>query len=105
MDLKTIAMYFIVKKLDRMGKLGGDQEGQHTEERNLAKGIPDYLTKTNKGQKAIEKAKKDLVNKGWLMKRKKTGEWHYWLFHQKINEILDFKTKMEIWEKTEKNFL
>lgn len=91
MELKKLAMYYIIKKLDRMGKWSGRKQGQHTEERNLTKGMPDSLMKNNKGKKAIEKAKKELVNRAWLIKRKKTKEWHYWLNYHKVEEILKNK--------------
>ncbi len=103
MELKDLAIYHIIKKLDRMGKWGGLDTGQHTEERNLIKGMPDILIRSKKGKKSIEKAKKELENKGWIIKRKKTGEWHYWLNLSKEKEILEFKNKMNRLENNNKN--
>ena len=53
----------------------------HTEEKNLVKGLPSHL----RGGKIVEKAVKE-----FLIKSKKTGEWHVSLNPQKRKEIYRF---------------
>lgn len=93
----AVAIFFIIETLDRRNKWGGKEQGQHTPERYLISGMPILLKQDRRGKKIIEKAKKYLVNQGYLIKRKKTGEWHYWLFKGRENEILDYLKEMETW--------
>jgi len=58
----------------------------HTEEINLTKGLPSHL----RGAKIVEKAIKELYQKEFLIKSKKTGEWHVSLNPQKKKEIYRF---------------
>ena len=58
----------------------------HTEETNLVKGLPSHL----RGEKIVEKAVKELCQKEFLIKLKKTGEWHVSLNPQKRKEIYKF---------------
>jgi len=58
----------------------------HTEETNLVKGLPSHL----RGEKIVEKALKELYQKEFLLKSKKTGEWHVSLNLQKRKEIYRF---------------
>ncbi len=58
----------------------------HTEEKNLVKGLPHHL----RGNKLVGKAIKELYNSGFLMKLKKTGEWHVSLNPKKKEEIYRF---------------
>ena len=60
--------------------------GSHTEETNLVKGLPSHL----RGDKIVEKAIKELYQKEFLLKSKKTGEWHVSLNPQKKKEIYNF---------------
>ena len=48
--------------------------GKHTDVRNLRKGFPTNITSTKEGQKLIDKAIKELINDGWLLSKKSTGE-------------------------------
>lgn len=58
----------------------------HTEEINLVKGLPSHL----KGEKIVEKAIKELYQREFLIKSKKTGEWHVSLNPHKKKEIYRF---------------
>ena len=58
----------------------------HTEEKNLVKGLPKHL----RGTKIVEKAIKELFQKDFLLKAKKTGEWHISLNPRKKEEIYRF---------------
>jgi len=58
----------------------------HTEATNLPKGLPSHL----RGEKIVEKALKELYQKEFLLKSKKTGEWHVSLNPQKRKEIYRF---------------
>ena len=58
----------------------------HTEEANLVKGLPSQL----RGEKIVEKAIKELYQKEFLIKSKKTREWHVSLNPQKRKEIYKF---------------
>ena len=58
----------------------------HTEERNLVKGLPAHLV----GSKIVERAIKELYKLNFLIKLKKTGEWHISLNPRKKEEIYRF---------------
>jgi len=58
----------------------------HTEEKNLVKGLPSHL----RGTKIVEKAIKELYQLEFLIKSKKTGEWHVSLNPRKKEEIYRF---------------
>ena len=58
----------------------------HTEEKNLIKGLPSHL----RGSKIVKRAIKELYKKEFLLKAKKTGEWHVSLNSQKKREIYRF---------------
>jgi len=58
----------------------------HTEEKNLVKGLPSHL----KGTKTVKKAIKELYQLEFLIKQKKTGEWHVSLNPKKKEEIYRF---------------
>ncbi len=58
----------------------------HTEEKNLVKGLPSHL----RGTKVVEKAIKELCQRDFFLKSKKTGEWHVSLNPQKKKEIYRF---------------
>ncbi len=58
----------------------------HTEETNLVKGLPSHL----KGEKVVKKAIKELYRRDFLIKSKKTGEWHVSLNPKKKKEIYGF---------------
>jgi len=58
----------------------------HTEEKNLRKGLPSHL----KGEKSVDKAIKELYILDFLIKSKKTGEWHVSLNPRKKEEIYRF---------------
>jgi hypothetical protein len=70
----------IIRKLVRWNKWGGS----HTE--NILGGLPGHL----KGSKMVDQALKELVQDGWLLPAKKTGEIHYSLNPKKAEEILKF---------------
>lgn len=72
----------ILRKLMAMRKWGG----AHTEETNLRKSLPSEL----KGQKIVDDAIKELYDKDFLHKSKKTGEWHVSLNPHKVKEIYKF---------------
>ena len=58
----------------------------HTEEKNLVKSLPSHL----RGTKIVEKAIKELHQNGFLIRLKKTGEWHVSLNPGKKDEIYRF---------------
>lgn len=58
----------------------------HTEEVNLVKGFPSHL----RGAKVMDKAIEELFKLGFLLKEKKTGEWHVSLNPNKKEEIYRF---------------
>lgn len=79
-------MKIFLLKLIRMKKIGGS----HTEIKNLTKGLPFRYTCTKKGQKAIEKAIKELVNIQFLLTKSSTGELHISINPRKTKEIQEF---------------
>jgi len=58
----------------------------HTEEKNLVKSLPIHL----RGTKIVDKAIKELHQSGFLIRLKKTGEWHVSLNPRKKQEIYRF---------------
>ena len=58
----------------------------HTEEDNLLKGLPKHL----RGTKVVQDAVDDLYKMDFLIKLKKTGEWHVYLNPRKKEEIYRF---------------
>ena len=58
----------------------------HTEEKNLVKGLPSHL----RGSKIVEKAIKELHQMDFLIRLKKTGEWHVSLNPKKKEDIYKF---------------
>jgi len=58
----------------------------HTEEKNLVKSLPMHL----RGQKVTMKAVEELIKLEFLLKMKKTGEWHVSLNPKKKEEIYRF---------------
>ena len=58
----------------------------HTEEKNLAKGLPSHL----RGLKIVDKAIKELYRLEFITRLKKTGEWHISLNPRKKEEIYRF---------------
>jgi len=58
----------------------------HTEEKNLVKGLPKHL----RGSKVVEKSIKELHQLDFLIRLKKTGEWHVSLNPRKKEEIYRF---------------
>lgn len=82
-------MWFILSKLNRMGKIGGS----HTEIINLCKGLPIHFRSSNKGKKQIQKAIKELFKKEYLLQKPSTGEIHVSINPRKIKEIIEFITK------------
>ena len=58
----------------------------HTEERNLAKGLPSHLI----GSKITKEAIKKLYQLGFLMSKRSTGEVHVSLNPEKMKEIFEF---------------
>ncbi len=58
----------------------------HTEEKNLVKSLPSHL----RGTKVVGKAIKELYKLEFLLKAKKTGEWHVSLNPRKVEEIYRF---------------
>ncbi len=50
--------------------------GRHTDARNLRKGLPTHISSTKEGQRLIDDAIKELVNNGWLLAKRSTGEIH-----------------------------
>lgn len=74
----------ILKKLMNMSppKWGSS----HTEETNLTKGLPKHL----RGEKVAKEAIEELYRHEFLLRMKKTGEWHVSLNPAKHEEIFRF---------------
>lgn len=64
--------------------------GKHTEVRNIKKGFPSHISNSKEGQKLIDKAIKELINDGWLLCKKSTGELHVSLNPRMKKEIMEF---------------
>lgn len=64
--------------------------GRHTEIRNIKKGFPSHIFNSKEGQKLIDKAIKELINHGWLLCKKSTGELHVSLNPRMKKEIMEF---------------
>ena len=58
----------------------------HTEETNLQKGLPAHI----RGTKGYKKAIEELYKSEFLLKAKKTNEWHVSLNPEKKKEIYRF---------------
>lgn len=71
MDQAENAKLFILRELMKRCMVGG----AHTPLNNVTHYLPDVFRHDKKGQKAIEKAVKDLVNLGWaVLMHKRTGK-------------------------------
>jgi len=64
--------------------------GKHTEIKNITKGLPDTFLSDHKGKKTIKKVIKSLINDGWILAKKSTGEIHVSLNPRKTGEIKQF---------------
>lgn len=64
----------------------------HTEEKNLVKSLPKHM----RGSKIVEKAIKELHQKEFLLRNKKTGEWYVSLNPRKKKEIYEFLGVREV---------
>ncbi len=73
----------IIRKLVQWKKWGGS----HTE--HILGGLPSHL----KGDKTVRQAIDEMIQDGWLIGAKKTGETHYSLNPEKADEILQFYEK------------
>jgi len=67
--------------------------GKHTAVRNLRNGFPSNVSSTKEGQKLIDKAIKGLINDGWLLSKKSTGDIHVSLNPKMKKEIMGFVSK------------
>ena len=67
--------------------------GKHTEIRNITKGLPDIFLKDKRSKKVIQQVIKSLINDGWLLAKKSTGEIHVSLSPRKTGEIKSFIEK------------
>jgi hypothetical protein len=86
---KESVMWLVLVKLNNMGKFGG----AHTALRNIARGLPSSIASNREGKRIIEKAIKELVNKGFLLAKSSTGEIHVSLNPKKVKEIREFIQK------------
>ena len=64
--------------------------GRHTELRNIRKSFPSNILTSKEGQKLIDKSIKELVNNGWILCKKSTGELHVSLNPRMKKEIMEF---------------
>ena len=85
MDL-NITKRIIIESLITPPRWGG----KHTEIRNIKKGFPSHISSSNKGRKLIDEAIKELINDGFLLCKKSTGELHVSLNPRMKKEIMDF---------------
>ena len=77
----------ILIKLNKMHKWG---DTHTTDIRHLSKGMPISVTASKQGQKALDKAIKELTNDGWLLTKKSVGSLHVYLSPRYSKEILEF---------------
>ena len=85
MELRLVKR-FILENLLTPPRWGG----RHTELRNISKGLPSAISSTKKGQRLVDDAIKELVNDGWLLAKKSTGQVHVSLNPKKKGEIMAF---------------
>ncbi len=95
MEELDVLKKLILQKLVRANAWGG----KHIPFDFVVKGIPEYYRNTHKGQKAVEKTLKELINSEWLIilpKRtgKGTGD-HMSLNPRKVSEIKQFLEKVK----------
>ena len=64
--------------------------GKHTEVRNIKKGFPSHISNSKEGQKLIDGGIKELINDGWILCKKSTGEFHVSLNPHMKKEITEF---------------
>ena len=62
--------------------------GRLTELRNIRKRFPSNILTSKEGQKLIDKSIKELVNNGWILCKKSTGELHVSLNPRMKKEIM-----------------
>ncbi len=90
MEDTALLKRLILQKLIRSNVWGG----KHTPLDFIKKGVPEHYRNTHKGQKALEEALKELVNKEWIvMTLKRTGsgsDGHISLNPRKVSEIKQF---------------
>ncbi len=64
--------------------------GRHTEIKNIKRSLTSSVLSTKDDQKALENAIKEMINDGWLLVKKSTGETHVSLNPRKKREIMQF---------------
>ena len=93
MEEEDVLKRLILQKLIR-GTVWG---GKHTPLDFVLKGIPEHYRNTHKGQRAVEKALKELINNEWIIiLAKRTGggsDDHISLNPRKMSEIKQFLQK------------
>lgn len=67
--------------------------GKHTEIKNLKKGLPSNVTSDRKGMRLVDKAIKEMINDGWILCKKSTGEFHVSLNPRSKKGIMEFVLK------------
>lgn len=86
----AVVKRLILKKLIRSNMWGG----KHTPIDFVLKGLPEHIRTRPDGQRAIDKALKEMVNDGWLkIEKKRTGKGyddHISLNQDKVAEIQQF---------------
>ena len=94
MEEEDVLKRLILQKLIR-GTVWG---GKHTPLDFVLKGIPEHYRNTHKGQRAVEKALKELINNEWIIiLAKRTGggsDDHVSLNPRKVGEIKQFLEMM-----------
>ncbi|MDP4012361.1 MAG: hypothetical protein Q8R00_02040 [Candidatus Nanoarchaeia archaeon] len=92
--MENVLKKLILQKLVRANVWGG----KHTPIEFVVKGIPEHYRNTHKGQKAVEKALKELTNDNLIIfLPKKTGKGagdHVSLNPRKVSEIRQFLEKV-----------
>ncbi len=93
MEEADVLKKLILQKFVRANVWGG----KHIPLDFVVKGIPEHYRNTHKGQKAVEKALKELTNNGWvIILQKRTGKGtsdHVTLNPRKVGEIKQFLEK------------
>ena len=87
--IKNIIKRLILEDLIQKRMWGG----KHTEIINLKKGLPSNILSTNKGQKLVNKAIKELINNRLLLCKKSTDELHVSLNPKAKKDIMELVLK------------
>lgn len=87
-DVETVMCIFI-RILQGMDKWGH----AHTPLSNVLRCLPAQFRDSLKGKKAVKKATKELINRGFMLAKPSTGEIHVSLNPHNKKEIIEFRKR------------